>query len=77
MSDERPEPYRIEEILRGLRDTLSDDMAKKAYGIRYRRDPTPPELADFKEKLVEEHYDEGFDRWIDKHLYFDPRARNA
>jgi hypothetical protein len=77
MPDERLEPYRHEEALRDLRDSLTDDMARKAFGIRYHREPMPPELAEFKELLVKEHYDEGFDRWIEKYLYFDPRAHKT
>lgn len=71
--DEPPETYRIDEIVRGLRDTLSDDMARKAYGIRHKRQPTSSELTEFKEQLVKEHYDEGFDQWVEKYLYYDPR----
>jgi hypothetical protein len=71
--DAASETYRIEEIVRGLRDTLSDDMARKAYGIRYKRQPTPSELTEFKEQLIKEHYDEGFDQWVEKYLYYDPR----
>jgi hypothetical protein len=52
-------------------------MARKAYCIRFKREPTRSELTEFKEVLVKEHYDEGFDRWIEKYLYFDPGAHGS
>jgi hypothetical protein len=66
--------YRVEDTIKGLRDALSHEMARKAYRIRYKREPTASELTEFREKLVNEHYDEGFDTWIEKYLYFDPHA---
>ena len=71
--DEPPETYRIDEIVAVCVNTLSDDMAGKAYGIRHKRQPTPSELTEFKEQLIREHYDDGFDQWVEKYLYYDPR----
>lgn len=71
--DQPPETYRIDGIARDLRDTLSDGMARKAYGMRQQRQPTPSELTEFKEQLIKEHYDEGFDPWVEKYLHYDPR----
>jgi hypothetical protein len=51
-----------------------DDMARKAYGIRYKRQPTSSELTEFREQLIKEPYDEGFDRWVEKYLYYDLRS---
>jgi hypothetical protein len=68
------QPERIEQIVQHLRDTLTDEMAARAYQIRYAREPSRAELDAFREELVDEHYDEGFDNWIDRYLYFDTSA---
>ena len=70
--DDSAETPRIEEIVRGLRDTLTDGMAIKAYRLRHKREPTSAELSEFKTCLINEHYDEGFDSWVEKYLYYDP-----
>lgn len=61
----------VEEIVQHLRDTLTADMAIRAYRIRYERDPGPKELEDFMEELISEHYNAGQDEWSDDYLYYD------
>jgi len=61
----------VEEAVQHLRDTLTHNMAIKAYRIRYERDPAPDELDAFMEELVSEHYNAGLDNWDEQYLYYD------
>ena len=65
-------PDRNEDAVEHLRATLTDAMATKSFQMRHRRDPSPVELEAYKQKLVEDHHDEGFDQWVDSYLYYDP-----
>ncbi len=78
--DDEPDAYglgdddnssKFENIVQHLRDTLTYDMALKAYRIRYEKEPDDGELETFMDELVAEHYNAGFDEWSDEYLYYD------
>ena len=54
-----------------LRETLTNDMAEKAYRCRYGEDPDDSVLDEFIEELINEHYNAGLDEWDDEFLYTD------
>jgi hypothetical protein len=66
--DDRPD---VNEAVQRLRDTLTYDMAEKAYRIRHDEEPDAETLEAFMEELVNEHYNAGLDEWNDEYLYYD------
>lgn len=69
--EEEAERSDIGEVVEKLRETLTHDMALKAYRMRHGSDPKDDELENFMEELVNEHYNAGLDEWDDDFLYYD------
>ena len=66
--DGRPD---VDDVVERLRESLTYDMAEKAYRIRYGKEPGAETLEAFMEELVNEHYNAGLDEWNDEYLYYD------
>ena len=70
--DEMDERTDIHEVVEHLRESLTYDMAMKAYECRYGRTPEPSEdLEAFIDELISEAYNAGYDDWNDEFLYYD------
>jgi len=61
----------VERVVQHLRETLTYDMAEKAYRCRHGKAPDDSELDDFIDELINEHYNAGLDEWNDEYLYYD------
>lgn len=73
-TDEESEPTeagQVSEVVDRLRETLTYDMAAKAYRSRHGADPDDDDLESFMEELVNEHFNAGLDEWNDEYLYYD------
>jgi hypothetical protein len=61
----------LRQIVEHLRDTLTYDMAAKAYRCRFGKELDDAEYESFAEDLINEHYNAGLDEWDDDYLYYD------
>ncbi|TWT77754.1 hypothetical protein Pla123a_15500 [Posidoniimonas polymericola] len=66
--DSESDTTEVDEVVQRLRDTLTHDMATKAYRIRFDKEPEDAELEEFMDELVNEHYNAGLDEWTDEYL---------
>lgn len=58
-------------IVEHLRDTITPEMAEKAYRCRFDRELSEDEYEAFVDQLITEHYNAGLDDWDEKFLFFD------
>jgi hypothetical protein len=68
---ERKKRRQIEQVTEHLRETLTYDMAAKAYQCRYGKDLPDDEYEEFVNELINEHFNAELDEWDDKFLYYD------
>jgi len=61
----------VEQIVEHLRDTLTHDMAAKAYRCRFGKELDDSDYEGFVDELINEHFNAGLDEWTDEYLYYD------
>ena len=58
-------------MIEKLRDTLTHDMAARAYRCRHGEEIGEEDYEWFMDELICEHYEMGFDQWDEDFLYTD------